>query len=291
MQSLCHQHSGEWVGTALGPPETQPALDFALPPVNHVKRSTTSNTPSQAQGVLCESTIYPAASIYSSNQTLTIMPAGHFGSIVLPIELSMQKTVTAVVSRLSAKLLIGTAVDQQEETLLPWLRSPLFIAGFDTTISTSADSNSLNKLAIGENDWTSDFMHTERLLLSQEDQYLQFDLPEKNESPEKKFTKTLGTELSSTSSANNDLHEFILKLGDTMTSTALPSSSSSAATDLTSGSSGSSSVDDDIYLLIIRWFESFEKLQAVHSTRFPICERAVIAALLKHSGTFIHQII
>ena len=71
---------------------------------------------------------------------LIILFLGFNGSIVLPLQLTLQKSFASVVGRLSSILLAGPVLDAEEISLMCWLRSPLLIGGMDDDVSLLSDA-------------------------------------------------------------------------------------------------------------------------------------------------------
>ena len=87
--------------------------------------------------------LYPAASVSTHKQSVKIKQTGLNGSLVLPIQILMQKTCSATIGRLISVLLCGPVVDKQESLLIPWLQSPLLIGGVDDDSKVGTDSSTV----------------------------------------------------------------------------------------------------------------------------------------------------
>ncbi len=87
--------------------------------------------------------LYPAASVSTCKQSIKIKQTGFNGSLVLPIQILMQKTCSATIGRLISVLSCGPVVDKQESLLMPWLQSPLLIGGMDDDSKLRADSSTV----------------------------------------------------------------------------------------------------------------------------------------------------
>jgi hypothetical protein len=77
---------------------------------------------------------YPAASV-SGPQNLRLRETGFMGSVVMPQSTVLTTTAASTFGRLSAELLRGEVIDDEERSLLDWVRSPMLIGGFDAKAS------------------------------------------------------------------------------------------------------------------------------------------------------------
>jgi hypothetical protein len=120
--TLSYYVNGVFVGTAFGPSDSDAVVKIPLP-------------------ILTDCIVYPAGSVSSSlsksvketpkSQSLRIKPTGFYGSTVIPLRLSLQKSCASIIGRMVSILLTGTKCDVNEELLMPWLQSPLLIGGID----------------------------------------------------------------------------------------------------------------------------------------------------------------
>ena len=68
-----------------------------------------------------KSKLYPAASLSSPSQSLKLKGSGMIGSVIIPFQYTLTKTVSAVVGRLSGALIAGPSIDKNENSQLHWL--------------------------------------------------------------------------------------------------------------------------------------------------------------------------
>ncbi len=127
-QTLSYFVNGEKIGKAFGPEGCGAAVSAYfpwLPQKNYVEH------------IEPACLVYPAASISSSTQKILLKPTGFYGSITVPLEVTLQKATASVFGRLVASVLKGIPIDQEENSLLPWLQSPLFIGGIESLAEAS----------------------------------------------------------------------------------------------------------------------------------------------------------
>ena len=152
--SLSYIVNGKKVGMAFGPEGSGAAVSIAPSVLS-------SNNPGLSLPKINEDyPVYPAATICSTTQRILLKTSGFYGSMTIPLELNLQKAVASVFGRLSASILKGTSVDQEEVSLLPWLQSPLFIGGLDSLDKTSElgfsalDADDENLVLDWEEEWS-----------------------------------------------------------------------------------------------------------------------------------------
>lgn len=78
--------------------------------------------------------LFPAASMQRSGTKLRLKSVGLNGSTILPFCSSLLYSTACVVGQTSLRLMKHPSIEPEEEKLLPWLESPLFIAGLGEEI-------------------------------------------------------------------------------------------------------------------------------------------------------------
>jgi hypothetical protein len=269
-KTLSFYVNGSFAGVAFGPSWTNPAVVL---PIEIAKNPKDKHPIGIFLGSkkIDEYTIYPAVSISSSHQSVRAIPAGFYGTLLLPAQILVQKTLASVIGRLCASLMCGSPKNKLENEISPWLQSPLLRGGMENDSSDSIPSIS----------WTSASDNC-RKKLSKLLSSLQYDntptiplveeqLPAKMHDASSKVNFKAGQ-----FPEFDDVGSFLTRL-----STAKP------IADVESNGSLQESVD-----LAMSWLESIQpemaSMRDIMERRglysFPVCERPYIACLLKHSG-------
>jgi hypothetical protein len=247
--------NGVFVGVAFGPHSCSPAVTYNFP------LSGNNNLDLLKKGHT--STCYPAASISSRTQSVRIVASGFHGSVVIPILLSLQRTLTSVVGRSLCTLIEGVPLDQSETQFSHWMKSPLFMGGLD-------DGRPLSCFESWETIW-------KRIQLSSPEHENLIPLqPSVDHTPESKSCHL-----------SDSQHRMLCGLED---NDFLESISKAWMEDFLSPP------QQKICLLFMEWLDSVQpEPPALKGTllksgtySFPKCEYPVLASMLKH-GILVHE--
>ena len=148
--SVSYYVNGSFIGVAFGTPGTgaQVILD------DEIVCKCDKFTDLDAKG---KTTLYPAASVSSPSQSLKLKGSGMVGSLLIPFQYALAKTVSSTVGRICGALMAGPLMDKNESSQLHWLQSSLFLGGIqEDNITVSKDlSSSWNTVSLNDDGYNT----------------------------------------------------------------------------------------------------------------------------------------